>query len=196
MIRQRVRDADSGVTLVELLVVMVVMGVVSILMTGAVIATQRNDRFNEDEAIGLTDVRKVVERLGRDLRQARGIDEGATESRLVLWIDYDSDYRKDADEIVTWSLVPSKDAGHWDVVRTIAGVSTYRQATTLIDDLAFEYAADLQSDGSPKPLALPLSKSGAQKVRIVSTSIHYDAVLGSGSAARTVEFSSRLRNVG
>lgn len=101
----RLRHQDVGITLVETLVAMVLLGVVGSITTAAVVASHQVLRVNSDEGQGLQDTQAVIERLGRDIRQARGVDPGATGSQLVLWIDNNSDYIRNSttqpDEIVT-----------------------------------------------------------------------------------------------
>jgi prepilin-type N-terminal cleavage/methylation domain-containing protein len=195
--RRVVQTADSGVTLVELMVVMVIVGIVTTLITGAIISASSNARFNEDEARGLADVRKVVERLGRDVRQARSINAGATENELVLWIDENSDFRRQNNEIVTWQLEPSTTSpDQFDVLRTVNGAATYRQATSLVDQIAFSYSAAASADGTQTPLATPVSAADAEDIRLVTTEMRYDYLTNRGTEVRSVLFSTRLRNVG
>jgi prepilin-type N-terminal cleavage/methylation domain-containing protein len=168
---------ERGFTLVETLVVMMLLGIVSSMVTAAFISVSKTVRHDEDEARGLADVRKVVERLGRDIREARAIAAGADANHLVLWIDYNSDYRQQPDETVVWQLQPGGAPGHFDVERSTSGGATYRQATTLVSDIAFTY-------DMPAP-----------DTRLVTTSMTYDAILERGTTQRTVTFASRLRNV-
>jgi prepilin-type N-terminal cleavage/methylation domain-containing protein len=198
VLRRRLRTgADHGVTLVELLVVMVIVGVATTLITGAVISASSATRFNEDEARGLADVRKVVERLGRDIRQARSINPGATDDQLVLWIDENSDFRRQTAEIVTWQLQASTTSpGQFDVLRTVGGSATFRQATTLVDQIAFSYSADVAADGTTTALATPISPDDAEDIRLVTTEMRYDYLTNRGTEVRSVLFSTRLRNVG
>jgi prepilin-type N-terminal cleavage/methylation domain-containing protein len=198
LLRRRLgAGTDSGVTLVELLVVMVIVGIITTLLTGAIIQASSNARFNEDEARGLADVRKVVERLGRDVRQARSINAGATENELVLWIDENSDFRRQNAEIVTWQLQPSTTSSdQFDVLRTVNGSATYRQATSLVDQIAFSYSAEAAADGTQTPLATPVSVADAEDIRLVTTEMRYDYLTNRGTEVRSVLFSTRLRNVG
>ena len=134
-------------------------------------------------------MRKVAERLARDIRDARQVDAGADGSHLVLWVDYDSNYARPADgsENVTWQLqAAGAGDGHFDVVRT-QGSGGASQATTLVDDIAFRY--DFLPDGTT------LSVDQAKAVRLVTVSMRYDALIAQAAGERTVTFSSRLRNV-
>ena len=186
---------DTGATVVEMLVVLLVLGVVVTALTTALITTSRHLRSDEDEARGLADVRMVVERLGRDIRDARGVAAGADAHHLVLWIDYDSDYRQQADETVTWELRAGSGSGHFDVHRSVQGGETVRQAGTLVSDLAFCYSTSAEATGPGACLPTPLAADRADDVRLVTTSMAYDAVLAGGTGRRGVEFATRLRNV-
>jgi prepilin-type N-terminal cleavage/methylation domain-containing protein len=178
------RPDDAGVTLVELLVTMMLLAFVSGIILTAVINAHKLYRVDDDEARGLADVRVVVERLGRDLRDARGVETGATTSQLALWIDYDSDYRRDSTELITWKIVNETGSGtcvtvgHCNVVRTVQGGSDVVEARTLISDFAFSY------------------DQAAPNTRLVTVTMKYDAIRGIyGTGNRTVTFRDRLRNV-
>jgi prepilin-type N-terminal cleavage/methylation domain-containing protein len=173
------RNGDDGVTLVELLVTMALMGVVALLVTAATISTHRVVRQTDDESQGLSDAKVVSERLSRDLRDARGIAAGADAHHLVIWIDFNSDYIQQSNETISWQLQSNPgNNGHYDVIRTVQGQQEVVEARTLISDIAFSY--------SPAPPA----------TNLVTTSMTYDAILGHGATTRTVTFSTRLRNVG
>lgn len=187
---ERRARGDEGITLVELLVTMILLGVVSAGVVAAVANTGKLFRATDDESTGQTDVRATIERLGRDVRNARAVDPGATPSQLALWIDSDSDYIRDVEEIVTWRLVANS-TGKFDVTRLVNG-QTSRTARLVISDIAFCYQT---TTGSPC-LAAPLSTAIASQVRVVSSNITYDANLRAGSTgSRSTTFSERLRNV-
>jgi prepilin-type N-terminal cleavage/methylation domain-containing protein len=181
-IRARLRGhagADAGVTLVELSVAIFLFGIVSTMFFTAFAVTGRTFTRVDDESTGLADVRKVSERLGRDIRNARGVDAGATASKLVLWIDSNSDYRRSADESVTWELrTIAGDADHFDVIRKQGAETEVIEARSLVSEIAFEY--DL-----PAPAT-----------QVVATTLNYDAFAGTGAAQRTLYFAERLRNAG
>lgn len=195
---------DAGMTLIE---VMVAISLISVLGAVMVSAVRDNNKLNivtRDESQGLADVKKVVERLGRDVRSARALNPGATESQLVLWVDFNSDYIKTSDEIVTWQLLKENEDGvQYNVIRQTEGGDPTVQARTLVSDIAFCYwtstAAPNQADCSG---SLPASSGGgglsaadAARTRLVTTITTYDAMPGAGTGERQVAFSSRLRNV-
>jgi len=182
------RRDERGTTLVELLVMMVLISTLGMVMVTAFAATSRSSKVGEDETRGLSDVRTVIERLGRDIRDARGVTcDGAAwdstcQSHLQLWVDYNSNYKIDANtEIVTWQLQSLGDGHHYKVVRTVGGVST-TIATSLIVQVAFTY------DQQP-------TSTNTSPTRTVTTSMTYDAIYGLGAGSRDLSFTERVRNV-
>ncbi len=193
--RGRTRKDDAGVSLAELLIAMTISLVVGTLLVGGVRSTSRLFQATDAELTGQTDVRVTIERLGRDLRAARSVDAGATASRLVLWIDSNSDYVKQSSEVVTWSLVAST-AGHYDVSRVSNGV-TQRTARLVVSQIAFCYRAATSAacTSGGGGMTLPLTTATAAQVQSVSSDIEYDAVVGRGTSSRHTVFTERLRNV-
>lgn len=184
------RHDDNGVTLVELLITTVLMAVVGTILVSAVASSHRLFRISDAETTGQTDVRTTIERLGRDIRNARSLDPGATASELVLWIDSDSDYKKEAPELVTWRLVERAGDGQYDVTRIEDGRLS-RTARLVISEIAFCYKATADDPC----LATPLTAAQAESVRLITSSIEYDAVVDRGTDSRFADFTERLRNV-
>jgi prepilin-type N-terminal cleavage/methylation domain-containing protein len=173
---------DTGFTLVELLVTMVLISVVSMLVVAAMSQASRTFLHADDENEGLADAKNVMDRVARDIRESRGVVcDGAAQDpncayHLQLWIDGDSDYAEDPDEVVTWRLQPSPDGEHFDVWReTSAGNS--RVASSLIVQTLFEYDTPAPTDAT-----------------LVNITMRYDAKVGVGVDMRTASTSARLRN--
>lgn len=181
---------DGGFTLVELLMAMALTLVVSTIMVTAMVSTNKLFTKTRNESVGQTDVRTTIERLGRDVRNARSLDAGANASQLVLWVDSNSDYKHQTTENVTWSLVPGTD-GHFDVARTANGI-TSRTARFVISNLAFKY----YTTAGTTELAMPLTAPQALTVKYIGSDILYAVDAGSSIAGRHTVFSERLRNVG
>jgi type II secretory pathway pseudopilin PulG len=176
---------DSGISLVEMLVTMILLAVVSTLVTSAVVNAAQGLTHTDDETTGLSDAKVILERMARDAREARSlVCDGAAgdptcNSHLQLWIDTNSDYIKQSSEVVTWQLQLDTDGQHFDVIRTQAGV-TKREASTLIVKALFGYET---------------GKTAAQS-QIVYITMSYDAIVGRGTAQREVVYTARLRNKG
>jgi len=190
------RPSDDGVTLVETIIVMLVLAIVGAVTTSALLNTHKEQRLTDDESQGLADVRVVVERLGRDIRQARSIDAGATTSKLVLWIDYNSDYIKDPvnqpDEIVTWQLqAQGGGSNQYNVLRQTTPTDVRVEARTLVSDISFKYFSGSGTQLSASP---SLSATAATAVTVVTADLRYNAIDG-GATDRVTTFTQRLRNV-
>ena len=190
-LRSRLRR-EHGVTLIELMVTMVLLGVVSALVLVGVQQATRVLTHTDDENRGLQDAKIILDRLSRDIRQARGVVcDGAggdtyCREHLQLWIDEDSDYIEDPEEIVTWKLLDNPDGEHFDVWR-VQGVSPAtpdqrRQASALIVKTLFYYDVGPNTDPSPS--------------RLVSLKMEYDAIVGRGVNIKEAAVSVRLRNKG
>ena len=185
-------DGDRGMTLIELLVAMVLLGVVSSLVVVGVAQASRLLTHTDDENRGLQDAKIILDRLSRDIRQARGVVcDGAggdtyCREHLQLWIDADSDYVEDPEEIVTWKLEDNPDGEHFDVwrVQGVAPATTTqaRQASALIVKTLFYYDVGPNTDPSPATL--------------VSLKMQYDAIVGRGVNIKQAAVSVRLRNKG
>ena len=119
---------------------MIILGVVGSLVTAAVLQASRSFIHVDDENKGLQDAKVILDRMGRDAREARGVvcdggladpnDPSSTDplcaAHLQLWIDNNSDYAQQADEIVTWRLELNGD--HFDVWRIVGtGATAVRQ---------------------------------------------------------------------
>jgi len=181
-------------TLVELLVAMVLIGVLGAIVSAAVLMSHKQVRIADDEATGLSDTRVVVERLGRDIRGSRGVDAGATDNNLVLWIDYNSDYVRNEiaqpEEIVTWSVIDNG-GDQYNTLRQTAGGDVQVQARTLVSDLAFCY-----QDAPDAPcFTTPLSADDAEETRLITVTLEYDSLVGVATESRTTSFTERIRNV-
>lgn len=180
---------DVGLTLVELLVTLVLTGVVGSLVLAAVVRAGDVLVHTEDENKGLQDAKVILERMSRDVRQARGVvcDAAAADPtcqfHLQLWVDGNSDYLKEDAEVITWELKDNPDGEHFDVFRTQglgAGAIERRQASTLIVKTVFAYETG-------KPI---------EKSQVVQIGMTYDALVGRGTNERKAALTVRLRNKG
>lgn len=199
VIRRLNRNGDQGVTLVELSIAIMLIGVISAFVVGAVIGAQKIIRTGDDQTRGLEQVKTAAERLARDIRDARGVlcnptgtdaalaaADPTCQYHLQVWIDYNSDYVQESNETVTWALKTGTAAGHYSLVRT-AGGTTQIEASAIVKQVAFSY------DYAP---ASTVSAPGARQTELVNVNMTYDALYGLGKTSnRTIVFSGRLRNV-
>jgi prepilin-type N-terminal cleavage/methylation domain-containing protein len=178
--RMRGGGSDLGMTLIELLVAMVLSSLVGLVTLSAVTKVMDGLGKVSNDTQGLTDVRTVQERLSRDLRQARGIDAGATSSQLSIWIDSNSDYVKTADEVVVWQAVNAPGTStKKQVKRTVGAQTPMVVGRTLVSNAVFAY-----------------NNATVTLANVVTVSISYDAVFGKSHTSKHMQFSVTLRNFG
>lgn len=187
----KLRRTDSGMTLVEMLIAMVLIGAVSSLVVGAMTQVSRTFMHSNDEQQGLADAKTVLDRVARDVREARGIvcDGGLADptdstsldpncaAHLQVWIDDDSDYAEDPEEIVTWRLQAAEDGDHFDVWRTTGAGGQQKAADSLIVQTLFEY-----------------DTANPEEASLVEITMQYDALVGVGVDLRQAVTAARLRN--
>lgn len=187
----RSRD-DSGVTLVESLVAMTLTLIVGGIVLASTIATEKGLRVSDDETRGQEDVAVVVDRLARDIRDARGVVcDGASydpscANHLQLWSDYNANYKQDTGETITWRLQQASDGVHYDMVRATDAGASQIVARTIVQNVAFTYDVPPKST-QPAP--------GEIATKTVTVNMFYDAVATSGGSVRNVTFATMLRNV-
>ena len=189
----RAHPADEGVTLVELLVAMFLMSIISGLVVVGVAQVARVLIHNDDENRGLQDAKIIMERLSRDVRQARAVvcNDPTTQTspprcanHLQLWVDANSDYVQQPSEVITWTVAPSSDGAHFDVLRTVgtgASATTTVQATSLIVGAIFTYCNASGCGVQP------------EAATVVNIDLTYDAMVGLGTNTRHAEFSAMIR---
>ena len=177
---------EEGVSTVELIISMALLSIVAVLAMTALTGGMRLLGQTQDETQGLDDNRVVVERLGRDLRAARGVDPANSDaSQLAIWIDNNADYKQTSDETIVWSLQPNPDGEHYDLVReTLSGVRSV-VGSSLYSGLAFKYTS---TSGSTS--AVPSAET-----RSVEVEVTYDAFVERFRSERTSTFDIRMRNV-
>ena len=191
--RHERRHGERGLTLVELLVTMVLLGVVSAICVAAFLSGSNTVGRVDDDARGQGDQRVMSERLSRDLREARGIDTPAAgvdpKKQLTIWIDGNANYVKDVGEIVTWKLASTADPdGHYDVVRSTNAGNSLIVGRALVSSIAFSYR-----NASISTSVLP--DASADKANVVVVATKYDAIVGNYLQTRQTSFETRLRNV-
>lgn len=179
--------SERAVTITELMITMMILGVVLGITLNFINSSAAVLGNVEDTTEGLRDVNILTDRLSRDIRDARGIDEttpnGSGESRLVIWIDYNSDYAQSLDETISWNLEEKvSDPGQFNAVRRTGTGVTEILGTTLVSVVVFSY--------SPVISAIPADPNP----HTVAIGITYDAIQDAHASQKTVTFSTRLRN--
>lgn len=206
---------DRGMTLIELLVAITLLGVVSALVLVGVQNGVRVLAHSDDENRGLQDAKVILDRLSRDIRQARGVVCDATApspgaavldanglptrcpDHVQLWIDDDSDYMQDAGEVVTWALAANEDEVHFDVWRCKGALATGDPCDG--DALG----VNRRRQASALVVRTLFNYEDGQGVAVqpedatlVRLKMDYDAIVGRGVTVKQAAVSARLRNKG
>jgi len=191
--RLRRLRGEAGVTLVEIAVSLAIFSMVSALLMNTLATTSTATAHVDDQNRGLADLQTVSERMSRDLRVARGVDADATESQLTVWIDSDSDYKRETQESVTWRIKCrtgvncGSDERQYDVERVVGDLTAPQSVNvvgqSLVSGIAFEYLLDGVET---------LDHGAATSVKV---SMQYDAIVDAFAKLNVVDFEVRLRNV-
>ncbi len=117
----RLRTED-GLTLVELLVVMVMVGIIGAATTSVLISSQRTQQYSQQLRTVMDESRVTFERIHEELRQARQVELDQPDE-IRFWVDANADGLRSLDEVVTYDVVPvSGVPDRWEVVRYTADV--------------------------------------------------------------------------
>ena len=111
---RRDQGHEAGVTFVELLVVMVLMGIIGAATTGVVVSTLRTEQFQGEMQAVMDDGRISLQRIRGEVRAARQVMETscqdttacAPSSRLHFWVDQNQDQERTTDEIICYLTEP------------------------------------------------------------------------------------------
>lgn len=140
----RVRRED-GVTLIELLIVMVLLGIVGTMVVRGIVATGRATTRGEARIAALNDLQKGLERVGRELRVADPLlidDSGDYETSLSAQVHRDGQRR-----VYRYYLV---DLG--DSAELREDIEVYDSSDTLIRDDDGLFIADIANLETGLPL--------------------------------------------
>lgn len=182
MIRSlHLRDDESGVSLIEMLVVMVIFGAIAAMTTSLVITTQNTYRFNQQLAEANDEARIVFERVRKELRAARRVNSGAP-GAMEFWVDANVDGLQQPAEIVTWQIQPFPgQPGRFQVIR-------YTDATGSAG--ARTLASVLRNNDPFSGFSSPANTTNSVTLRF-----EYDVDTVRGPQALEVATTVRLRNV-
>ena len=173
---------DSGVGLVELIVVMVLMGVVGSITTTLIVSSLRSSQVVAAQADSADQARLGVDRLTRELRGARTLlplpAGTAPETAVRVWVDDDGDGVMTAAEDVSYRFGSSPAGGLLE--RSTAAEPAWQT-------LALRLAAGSRFD-------LPATPAGAPPLLRITVQARSDD--GPGDRLLTVGTTVRLRNSG
>jgi prepilin-type N-terminal cleavage/methylation domain-containing protein len=127
---RRSTEGESGFTLVELLVVMMILGVVGSAITSVVISTMRVEQNQQQLQDVIDDGRISIERVRRELRAVRRVYEFSEEAdhpqdRLRVWVDQSQDALAQPEEEICFVVeeIPGGQPGQYQLVRWAGAVT-------------------------------------------------------------------------
>ncbi|HVE76586.1 MAG TPA: hypothetical protein VND22_07465 [Actinomycetota bacterium] len=191
---------EEGVTLPEMMVGMALGLVVgSVLLTGT-IALFRTQTFTTQDSEALIALRVSLDRMEREVRQARRMYSDSTATAAHFWVDYDRDNQQDLGEKITWSVVTVGAEAELHRKTDTAGATPKVIAREFVGPAAspappaiFSYCMDATPRVNPCTNGKPATPNAgaATVIRITFTA---DSVPAVRAPRRTVETEVRLRN--
>lgn len=191
------RANQAGLTLVELLVTTMLLGIISTIVISAFLTGSRTLGRVDDDVQGQGDQRVVSERILKDLREARGVEAPTTaeltadpniaKRKLTIWVDYNANYKRETGEVITWLLSTTTSTdGHYNVVRAVNDGTSQTVARALVSGIAFGYKNDKNTN---------LTGAAVATASTVVVTMEYDAIVGAYLQKKYTTFDARMRNV-
>lgn len=144
-------ESDAGFSMIEVLVAMVLTAIVGSLLLGSALGARKvsdDARLNNELT---ADVRRAMERIVRELRQAGTIDQvdlpadPSQPTAVTLWADFDEDGARDLDaadpEVLTYRFTPAQGL----LTLTVNDAEGAAVTTPILADNVTSFALDLRS---------------------------------------------------
>jgi len=129
---------ERGATLADLLVSITLLAIISSLLLGAVIAIFRAQSYNVQDSESLGALRTAIDRLEKEVRQARKMYDDSTAQKVHVWVDFDRDNQQDLAERIVWEI-RDIGSGRAELTRTTDDVGA-AGATVVARSLVFDAA--------------------------------------------------------
>jgi prepilin-type N-terminal cleavage/methylation domain-containing protein len=101
---RRAVDDQSGFTLVELMVVLVLTSIVAGITLVTVMNVNRSEQFQDEYTRVMDDGRVSIDRIRRELREGRRVLDGSTAQHLYWWADRNQDGLQQPDERIHYCV--------------------------------------------------------------------------------------------
>jgi len=108
---RRLREDDRGVTVPELLIVVLVFALLLVATLGILESAVKTERGQQSRADSLDGLRLAMARVTKDIRQAMSVDPSSTASRLQMTTIVDGDTVSVVYEVVGGTLLRRIDGG-------------------------------------------------------------------------------------
>lgn len=187
---------EEGVTLVELLVVIVILGVIGALTVGAIVTGFGAARTSDAVGETLDGTRIAVQRVRDTLRNADEVCTGSTDTSLSVWVDDDGDGAYSPEERILFERTGTQ---FQRVSFDGAGnpTETLLIRDDIIDATLFVYNGDLATAADQQPTDIRCIDGGAADgtgERITRVDLQFRVVNPSGGAPLDTATSIQVRN--
>lgn len=190
----RQRSAESGFSLVELLVVISLISVLGIATMSVVISTQRSSSFQNDMRTVMDDGRIILDRMRQELRQAkRVLDADPDGTWIRFWVDAAQDHQLADVEQICYAV--REISGEPDSYEVIRWTNATEDCDTPGADASVIARTLVEPEGVFDPDPPPSDDPLAPRTRTVGISMRLDVRTDAGPETITVETTVRLRNV-
>jgi prepilin-type N-terminal cleavage/methylation domain-containing protein len=171
-------DREDGLTLAELMVAMALLSVLTTLVLAGVMAVHRATRYSDQDSVALGQLRTAVDRIEKEVRQARRVYSDSDAQLLRVWVDYDRDNQQDLSERITWELQSVDGEAHLVRLTDEPGSTERIVGRELVFEDVFEYDA-----------------ASVEDTAVVSIALRADTLTNvEGPQARMMRTDVRLRN--
>lgn len=161
---------ESGITLVELMVAMMITAIL-----GAVVATWMTSavkaaNMHRDDDIAVQDLRQAKDLLTRELRSAAEVVT-LSPTMITVWVDSDYSGAPDDGEIITWSIESDGTLVRWTDVDGGSANGVVVLDRVVVSLSGFDYDAPEAPDVRKVSVVLVVTAGSEHRTRSISTEI-------------------------
>lgn len=126
---------EHGFSLLEVIITTMLVSVVLVILTGGLISVQRSEATVRGRTTSLDELRETLAFVGRDIRQAEGVDPSSTASRLQI-----DTYNRGEPATIVWEV-----NGTGDLQRQVDGGTPTIDQEGVLDPNVFSFEPDLDT---------------------------------------------------
>ena len=189
----RMHTDERGVTLVELMVAILMLGVVTSTVFTVILNTQRTERFTSQVQDTMDDARLSLENIRQEIRAARMVFATSTARTMYFWVDQNQDTIQDPSEKICYHVADiAGDPGRYTLERWTGSQGDCDPASISVPAGSHTIAATLRNTD---PFTYTPTPTATQATREVAIHMVFDVNTDAGPSAFAVDGTVRLRNV-
>ncbi len=193
MIGMGIHTDERGVTLIELMVAILMLGVVTSTVFTVILNTQRTERFTSQVQGAMDDARLSLENIRQEIRAARMVYASSTPRTMYFWVDQNQDAIQDPAEKICYHVADiAGDPGRYTLERWTADQGDCDPSSPTVPATAHTIAATLRDTD---PFTYTPTPTATQATREVAIHMVFDVKTDTGPSAFAVDGTVRLRNV-